>query len=462
MTAVKTFLFVAAVLGVLLPTTTIRAAEPLRVFIRAGKKSHGPGAHDYPQFLKDWVPMLNQRGAKCEGSLEFPTKEQLDRTDVLILHAQEAGNIKIGEERKHLMEFLARGGGVVTIHAGAVSSDHDWFKNVIGGSWKKGTTKWLEAPMSLYFTDRENPITKDISNFDIDDEIYYDMDLLPEAKILAAAYTPNTPQVKGGNKEAQQRAAEAVAKKKAVNIYDIQPQVWTYEKEKYRAFTCIPGHWYKNFSHNAVRTMILRGIAWAGKRGNIDELCKPAELGDALRYVEGGCPSPQELPKALEVHPEFNLSLVASEPLINKPMNIDWDEKGRLWVVETPEYPNGLRQSNVDAWKDSGAIKPGQYERKPLDCVSILSDTNGDGVMDKKQVFADEIELATSSVFYKNGVIVCAAPDIWYFEDTTKRTNAASCTPIWAIAIRTLSSTTCAGVWMAGFMPRTVIRVLTT
>ena len=35
--------------------------------------------------------MLNERGAKCEGSLEFPTKEQLDKTDVLILHAQEAG-----------------------------------------------------------------------------------------------------------------------------------------------------------------------------------------------------------------------------------------------------------------------------------------------------------------------------------------------------------------------------------
>jgi putative membrane-bound dehydrogenase-like protein len=418
MTAVKTFLFVAAVLGVLLPTTTICAAEPLRVFIRAGKKSHGPGAHDFPQFLKDWVPMLNERGVKADGGMDFPTKEQLDKTDVLILHAQEAGNIKIGEERKNLMEFLARGGGVVTIHAAAVSKDHDWFKGIIGGSWHFGQTKWLEAPMSLYFTDHDNAITKDISNFDIDDEIYYDMDLLPEAKILAAAYTPNTPQLKGGNKEAQARAAEAVAKKKAVNIYDIQPQVWTYEKEKYRAFTCIPGHWYKNFSHNALRTMILRGIAWAGKRENIDEFCKPAELGDALRYVEGGCPSPEELPKALEVHPEFNLSLVASEPLINKPMNIDWDEKGRLWVVETPEYPNGLRQSNVDAWKDSGAIKPGQYERKPLDQVSILSDTNGDGVMDKKQVFADEIELATSSVFYKNGVIVCAAPDIWYFEDT--------------------------------------------
>jgi len=412
----------------------------LRVFIRAGKKSHAPGAHDFPQFLKDWVPMLNERGAKADGSLEFPTKEQLDKTDVLILHAQEAGNIQIGEERKNLMEFLARGGGLVVIHAAAVSKDHDWFKGIIGGSWHFGQTKWLEAPMSLYFTDHDNPITKDITNFDIDDEIYYDMDLLPEAKILAAAYTPNTPQVKGGNKEAQARAAEAVAKHKGVNIYDIQPQVWTYERSTnfqvrdsdasnatktnvdvrstYRAFTCIPGHWYKNFSHVGLRTMILRGIAWAGKRENIDELCKPAELDDALRYAEGGVPRPQDMPGHLEVHPEFNLSLVAAEPLINKPMNIDWDEKGRLWVTETPEYPNGLRQANVDAWKDSGAVKPGQHDRKPLDRVSILSDTNGDGVMDKKTVFADEIELATSSVFYKNGVIVCAAPDIWFFEDT--------------------------------------------
>ena len=427
----KRTLLAALCLFALSPLPSAFSAEPLRVFIRAGKKSHGPGSHDFPQFLKEWVPMLNERGAKCEGSLDFPTKEQLDKTDVLILHAQEAGNIKIGDERKNLMEFLARGGGVVTIHAAAVSKDHDWFKTIIGGSWHFGQTKWLEAPMSLYFTDHDNAITKDISNFDIDDEIYYDMDLLPEAKILAAAYTPNTPQIKGGNKEAQQRAAEAVAKKKAVNIYDIQPQVWTYEKEKYRAFTCIPGHYHRNFSHNGIRTLILRGIAWAGKRENIDELCKPAELGDALRYVEGGCPSPQELPKALEVHPEFNLSLVAAEPLINKPMNIDWDEKGRLWVVETPEYPNGLRQSNVDAWKDSGANQPGHYNRKPLDCVSILSDTNGDGVMDKKTVFADEIELATSSVFYKNGIIVCAAPDVWFFEDTNGDDKADKRTKIY-------------------------------
>jgi putative membrane-bound dehydrogenase-like protein len=409
--------FLIAVAATCLCSSLAAEDSPLRIFIRAGAKSHGPGAHDYPQFLKDWVPMLEQRGAKVEGGLEFPSAEQLARTDVLILHSQAAGNIPIGPMRKNLEAFIARGGGLVVIHAAAVSNDHEWFKRIIGGSWKNGTTRWLEAPMSLYFTDRDNPITREISNFDIDDEIYYDMDLLPEARILAAAYTPNTPSVKGGNKEAQQRAAEAVAKKKAVNIYDIQPQMWTYQKDKYRAFTCIPGHYYRNFGHNGLRACILRGIAWAGKRSNTDEFLRPEEKGDALRYVEGGCPSPKALPTLLEVHPQFDLSLVASEPLIEKPMNVDWDSKGRLWVVETPEYPNGLRQSNVADWMDSGALNPGRYQRKPQDRISILSDQNGDGVMDQKQVFADELELATSSVFYKTGVIVAAAPDIWLLED---------------------------------------------
>ena len=417
------------------------AAEPLRVFIRAGKKSHGPGAHDFPQFLKEWVPLLNERGAKADGGMEFPTKEQLDKTDVLILHAQEAGNIKIGDERKNLLEFIARGGGVVTIHAGAVSRDHEWFKSIIGGSWNFEHTKWLEGPMHLYFTDKENPITKDMSNFAMDDEIYYDMDLLPECKILAGAYTPKPQGTR--NEKANKRAEEITKGGKVVSIYDIQPQIWSYERDTdtlvrsenggdaakkesadksvrtttYRAFTCIPGHYHKNFSHPTMRALLLRGIAWAGKRENADELCKPDELSDNLRYVEGGPTRPEQAAEKIEVHPEFNISLVASEPLINKVMNVDWDEKGRLWVCETPEYPNGRRELNVEKWKDSGSWTK-TYDRDPTDRISILTDTNGDGIMDKKHVFADKLELVTSFCFYKNGVIACAAPDIWFLEDT--------------------------------------------
>ena len=80
-----------------------------------------------------------------------------------------------------------------------------------------------------------------------------------------------------------------------MSIYDIQPQMWTYERtaeggaSPYRAFVSIPGHLYENFNRPNYRAMLLRGIAWAGKRSNADMLLKPAmSCGDALRYVEGG------------------------------------------------------------------------------------------------------------------------------------------------------------------------------
>ena len=42
--------------------TAAQGTQPLRIFIRSGPKSHGPGAHDYPRYLKEWVPLLNERG----------------------------------------------------------------------------------------------------------------------------------------------------------------------------------------------------------------------------------------------------------------------------------------------------------------------------------------------------------------------------------------------------------------
>jgi putative membrane-bound dehydrogenase-like protein len=397
------------------------AQEPLRVFIRSGPKSHGPGAHDYPRFLKEWVPLLNERGAKATGAEGFPTKAQLDETDVLILHSQAAGTVKDATDRKNLADFVARGGGLVVIHAGSVSDDPDWFKGLVGGSWRNGTTRWLEGPMHLYFTDRDSPITKDVSNWAMDDEIYYDMDMLPEARILATAYTPKPAGAR--NAAFQKRAEELTGGGKRVSIFDIQPQMWTYERTAdggrapYRAFVSIPGHLYENFNRPNYRSILLRGIAWAGRRANVDELLRKGEAGDGLRYVEGGPTAPANAAARIEVHPEFDLTLVAAEPLIRKAMNLDWDEKGRLWVSETPEYPNGRRVPNTATWKDSGSLHPVQ-QRDPEDTISILSDTNGDGVMDRKHVFADKLELVTGFVLHRTGVIAATAPDIWYLEDT--------------------------------------------
>src|SRR5262245_13893677 len=91
------------------------ADAPLRIYIRSGPKTHGPGAHDHPRFLREWVPMLNERGARATGGDTFPTAQQLAATDVLILHAQEGGNVPDQNDRKNLNDFLARGGGIVVI-----------------------------------------------------------------------------------------------------------------------------------------------------------------------------------------------------------------------------------------------------------------------------------------------------------------------------------------------------------
>jgi type 1 glutamine amidotransferase len=204
------------------------------------------------------------------------------------------------------------------IHAAAVSRDADWYKSIIGGSWRQGTTKWLEAPMHLYFSDRSHPITQGVSNWGMDDEIYYEMDILPEAHVLATAYTPKAIDTGGrGNREAQQRAAEAVAQRKGVNIYDIQPQMWTYERsvsggtKPYRAFVSIPGHLYENFNRPNYRSILLaasRGRASA--RTSTSSATRPSS-GDALRYPEGGPTAPSKPPRKSRSTPSL---ISASSP----------------------------------------------------------------------------------------------------------------------------------------------------
>jgi putative membrane-bound dehydrogenase-like protein len=408
----QTFLRTLLVLAL---TTTSQAADPLRVFIRGGKKTHGPNAHEHERFLNDWKQLLADRGIKADGAMDWPTAEQFQNTDVLVMYAQDGGNAT-QEQKDNVAAFTKRGGGLVVIHTAAVSDDPPWWKSVIGGAWVPGKTKWKEGPMDLYFTENQyigggHPITKGAANFHADDEIYYDMDISPEVRVLATSYTPNVP------------AGKKVAEGGKANIYDIQPQIWTYEKENYRAFVSIPGHLYSTFEQPNYRAILLRGIAWAGKRQNTDEFCKPDEISE-LTYPKGGPQRPADTLKALEIHPDFTLTLVASEPLINKPMNFDWAPDGSLWVAETPEYPNGRRGMRPDyrgkEWKDHGGIdpQPGVQERAAHDKISKLIDTNGDGVMDKKEIFYEGLDLVTGLVFHKDGVIVTQAPDILWLRDT--------------------------------------------
>lgn len=399
------------------------AADPLRVFIRGGQANRGSEVHAHPRFLGEWTQLLTERGMKVEGAMEFPTADQLARTDVLVLYAQEGGDIP-EDKRPGLEAFLRRGGGVVAIHTATVPLNQpgrsSYLKSVIGGSWVWGQTKWLEGPMSFYYTDQTHPITHGAANFDLNDEIYYDMDLDPGVRVLGAAYTPNTRNARRNDPRGQPTGSK-------VTVYDIQPQMWTFERtleggKPYRAFVSIPGHQFRTFNLPHYRAVLLRGIAWAGKQDQLDTFSKPDELA-SLRYPEGGPSTPAKSRTRLELHPEFEMNLVASEPLINKPMNIDWDEKGRLWVAETPEYPDG-RYANgpadlVQKWVEGTLNETTRrYDRPAYDKISILTDGDGDGVMDRKQIFHEGLELVTSLALHRDGVIVSQAPDILFIRDT--------------------------------------------
>jgi glucose/arabinose dehydrogenase len=101
--------------------------------------------------------------------------------------------------------------------------------------------------------------------------------------------------------------------------------------------------------------------------------------------------------------PGYHVELVASEPLIQEPVALDWDLDGRLWAVEMPGFMADIRGSN---------------EHDPIGRVVVLEDTNADGRMDKRTVFADGLVLARSLKILDRGVLVAEPPNVWLMRDT--------------------------------------------
>ncbi|YCM44249.1 PVC-type heme-binding CxxCH protein [Verrucomicrobiaceae bacterium 227] len=127
--------------------------------------------------------------------------------------------------------------------------------------------------------------------------------------------------------------------------------------------------------------------------------------------------SPQAELAALQVPEGFEIQLFASEPLINKPINIAHDKQGRLWVSSTTEYPYAAAK---DRWSDP----LGTRVRDSRDAIKILEDTNGDGHADKVTNFADGLNIPTGVLpwhqpEHQDGCIAWSIPNIWYFADTT-------------------------------------------
>jgi putative membrane-bound dehydrogenase-like protein len=110
--------------------------------------------------------------------------------------------------------------------------------------------------------------------------------------------------------------------------------------------------------------------------------------------------SPEESIATFNIHENFEVKLFASEPHIKDPVNVVFDEKGIAYAVEMPDYP----------------YKPEEGKGKGV--IKRLEDTDGDGLVDASTVFAEGLADATNLMPWKGGLLVTAAPHIYYLKDT--------------------------------------------
>ena len=118
-----------------------------------------------------------------------------------------------------------------------------------------------------------------------------------------------------------------------------------------------------------------------------------------LRYL-----TPEQLIQQTKVPEGFQIELFADEtmfPELAKPVQLNFDNKGRLWVACMPTYPQ---------WKPGDAA--------PDDRLLILEDTNGDGKADSSKVFYDKLHCPTGFEFFDGGVIVVDQPRLLFLKDT--------------------------------------------
>ncbi|WP_193213795.1 PVC-type heme-binding CxxCH protein [Luteolibacter marinus] len=136
----------------------------------------------------------------------------------------------------------------------------------------------------------------------------------------------------------------------------------------------------------------------------------PAAVDTSL-VRESGPRVPEEELAGFQVPEGFEVQLFAAEPQIDKPINIAFDDQGRLWVTSTREYPHPAPR---DRWADP----QGSRVRDSRDAIIILEDTDKDGRADKRTVFADGLNIPTGVLPYKTGCIAWSIPNLWFFDDT--------------------------------------------
>ncbi len=307
------------------------------------------------------TPALTPAGVLDAGRLAY--------YDAVMLYGDDA------EQAAALAAFVEGGKGLVAMHAAA--------SPLVGGRMQTSGGGELRGEI----VQREHPAMKGLEPFVTWDEIYV------PAQPAAGDRTILMERVDGQH----------------------EPLTWVRPHGKGRVFYTTYGHDKRTWGNAAFQKLVEQAVRWAvdGPARQAWEALKMPALTwvdgfNVPNYEERSPPplyqlplTPRESMQYIQAPAEFSVELFASEPDIVKPISFSFDERGRLWVIESVDYPNS---------ELAGA--PGN------DRIKILEDTDGDGRADKITIFAEHLNIATSLTFANGGVIVTQTPDILFLKDT--------------------------------------------
>ena len=308
-------------------------------------------------------------------------EKNLSRYDGLILYANH--DSISGSQEKALLDFVKGGKGFIPLHCAS------WcFRNspamieLIGGQFK--THQYDSFPAII--KDPQHPVMNGIEPFYTKDETYIHDKLSRNITILTER--------KEGNRN--------------------EPYTWVQQVGQGRVFYTAYGHDDNTFQHPSFLKLVRNGIFWAvgdkaANRVKSLSIAQPAYFDGPVPNYEKRDPapkvqqslSPEQSMSLMQVPVDFELQLFAAEPMVVNPIYINWDEKGRLWVIETVDYPNELKDDDIGD-----------------DRIKILEDTDGDGRADKSTIFADKLNIPTSFMFINGGIMVSCAPSFLFLKDT--------------------------------------------
>ena len=375
-----TALLVAITIACQSPTNDNIEPRPMRVLFLGHDSEH----HNSRAYMPILQAALAPKGYYFTYTSDpnHLNERTLKDYDALILYANHDEITK--PQEKALLSFVKKGGGFLPIHSASYC-----FRNsravvkLIGGQFESHDT----ATFTTTVIDPDHEALSGFESITTWDETYKHTKFARDIHVLMEREDPN------GN----------------------EPYTWVKEYGKGRVFYTALGHDKRTWSQPAFHELLERGIHWAigdKKSSALDNLdLPPLEYTDAkIPNYEERDPAPKlQTPldplasqKRIQVPSGFTLELFASEPDVINPISMAWDHRGRLWVIETQDYPNEI---NVTDGVGNDRIK-------------IIEDTDGDGKGDRFTVFADNLSVPTSLVFSNGGVIVSQAPHFLFLKDT--------------------------------------------